>query len=58
MSVRLFVGVFQQPYGHEVLDVVAQSPERVFARWAALAERAVRTLRLPKGLVLGGAVYD
>ena len=59
MSVRVYAGVFRQPYGHEILDVVASAPSgKTFARWMVLAERAVRSLRLPKGLVLGGAVYD
>jgi hypothetical protein len=59
MSVRVYAGVFRQPYGHEILDVVASAPSgKTFARWTVLAERAVKSLRLPKGLVLGGAVYD
>ena len=59
MSVRVYAGVFRQPYGHEILDIVAAAPNgTTFARWTPLAERAVRSLRLPKGLVLGGAVYD
>jgi hypothetical protein len=52
MSVRVYAGVYRAPYGRELLDIAVEAPTgRVFARWTALAARALRSLRLPKGLL-------
>jgi hypothetical protein len=59
MSVRVYAGSYRAPYGPEVLNIVAQAPTgKVFARWTKLAARTIRTLRLPKGFVSGGTIYE
>lgn len=59
MSVRVYAGVFRAPYGRELLDVAVEASNRkVFARWTTLADRALQSLHLPKGLVPGRTIYN
>ena len=52
MAIRVYIAVFRAPYGRELLNIAVAAPDgKVFTRWTALAARALRTLRLPKGLV-------
>lgn len=52
MVVRVYAAVYRAPYGHDLLNIVVEAPTATaFADWTGLAARALRTIRLPKGLV-------
>lgn len=54
MRVRVYAAVYHAPYGNDLLDIVVEAPNgREFAQATALADRALQSLRLPKGLVAG-----
>jgi len=54
MFVRVYAAVFLASYGKELLNIAVEArTARQFRKSTSLADRALQTLRLPKGLVVG-----